>query len=205
MANNNAPFGLRPRKYLNGAPYNGQCREYFVTGSVGAIFIGDPVMLAGSANTAEFAGNQPGSLATVIPALDGDADPIVGVCVGVKAVTRDSVPYREDSTDRIIEVADDPNIIFEVQADAGGTALAATDVGAYAVLQAAAGSTVTGMSGWALDTAVTAVNNDPSYQLQIMGFSNDVRNEIGAYARVEVIINNHAYAQAADAGRATAA
>lgn len=205
MANTNAPFGLRPRKYLNGAPYNGQCRSYFATGASGAIFPGDPVIIAGSSNTAEFAGHQPGTLPTVTVALDGDADPITGVCVGVQAVTRDSVPYREDSTDRIILVADDPNIIFEVQADAGGTALAATDVGAYAVLQAAAGSTVTGISGWALDTAVAPVNNDPSFQLLIMSFVDDVKSEIGAYARVNVIINNHAYAQAADAGRATAA
>lgn len=205
MSNVNAPFGLRPVRYLSGAPYNGQARAYFATGASGAIYIGDPVMIAGAANTAEFAGYAPGTLATVAVASDGDGDPITGVCVGVLATNRDSVPYRENSTDRIIMVADDPNIIFVGQCDTAGTDWAGTDVGSYANMLVGTGSTVTGLSGWTLDTSDAPDTNDPSNQLLILGLHSAPDNAIGEYARWEVLINNHAFAQAADAGRATGA
>src|SRR5688572_26923306 len=135
MANTNAPFGLRPVRYLDGRPYNGAVDYYFATGATGVIAIGDPVVEAGSANSAEVNGFPPGSLPTCTIALDGDGDPITGVCVGVLPATRDSLTYREDSTDRVIAVARGPDLIFEVQADATGTALAVTDVGLHACLK----------------------------------------------------------------------
>jgi hypothetical protein len=203
MANVNAPFGMRPIRYLDGRPYNGAVDHYFVTGATGAIYVGDPVVEAGAANTTEVLGFPPGSLQTATVGLAGDNDTLTGVCVAVLPTNRDSTPYRVDSTDRVIAVARGPDLIFEVQADAGGTALAGANVGLHAVLAAGSGSTVTGQSGWALDTA-TAPADDPSYQLKILSFSKNPKNEIGAYAVVEVLINNHMNAQVADGGRATA-
>jgi hypothetical protein len=153
LANVNAPFGLRPVRYVDGRPYNGAVEYYFATGATGVIRPGDPVVEAGSANTAEFQGYAPGTLPTCTVALDGSGDPITGACVAVLPVTRDSLIYRETSTDRIIAVARGADLIFEVQADAGGTALAATDVGQFAVLKAA--TTATLRSDWTLDTSVT--------------------------------------------------
>lgn len=205
MANVNAPFGLRPLRYASGLPYNGAFKEYFATGATGAIFKGDPVVLAGSANTAEVQGRGPGTLPTVTVALDGAGDPILGVCVGVLPVTRDSTPYRENSTDRIILVVDDPNLVFEVQCDALGTAFAATDIGAMTNLIVGSGNTSTGLSGWVLDTAGSApVANQASWQVLLVGFSPAIDNEIGAYARMLVMINNHQLANIGDAGRFTA-
>jgi hypothetical protein len=201
MANTNAPFGLRPIRYMDGRPYNGAVTLMFATGATGVIRPGDPVVESSSSNTAEVRGNAAGTLPTCTIALDGDNDTISGVCVAVMPVTADSLTYRETSTDRIIAVAQGPDLLFEVQADAGGTALAATDVGLHAVLKA--GTTSTLRSDWVLDTAVTPAN-DPSYQLRIMGFSKGVKSEIGAYAVVEVLINNHMLAQVNDAGRSTA-
>jgi hypothetical protein len=201
LANTNAPFGLRPVRYLDGRPYNGAVDYYFATGATGVIRPGDPVVEAGSANTSEFQGYAPGTLPTCTIALDGDGDPITGVCVAVLPVTRDSLIYRETSTDRIIAVARGPDLVFEVQADAGGTALAATDVGLHACLKVA--TTATLRSDWTLDTSDTPAN-DPSNQLKILGFGKGVKNEIGAYAVVEVLINNHMLANVDDAGRATA-
>lgn len=203
MANTNAPFGLRPVRYVDGRPYNGAVDYYFATGASGAIYIGDPVIAAGSANTSEVNGFPPGSLPTCGIASDGDGDPITGVCVGVVADTRDSTPYRVDSTDRIIAVARGHDLVFEVQADAGGTALAATDVGLHGNLKVGTGSTVTGVSAWTFDTADPPAN-DPSNQLKILGFSKRNNTEIGAYAVVEVLINNHELANVDDAGRSTA-
>ena len=202
MANTNAPFGLRPLRYLDGRPYNGAVEFYFATGATGAIRVGDPVIAAGAANTSEYMGWAPGTLPTCTVAADGSGDPITGVCVGVLPETRDSTTYRVTSTDRIIMVARGPDLVFEVQADALGTALAGADVGQFAVLKAA--TTATDMSDWTLDTSVTPATT-AGYQLKIMGFSKKPKNgEIGAYAVVEVLINNHELANIADGGRFTA-
>ena len=51
MANSNTPMGLRPVRHRNGAPYNGAATRYFVPASDGtALFLGDPVVVAGSAD-----------------------------------------------------------------------------------------------------------------------------------------------------------
>lgn len=203
MANINAPYGLRPARYASGAPYNGACNLYFATGATGAIYIGDPVVGAGSANTAEVQGHAAGTLPTVTVAADGDGDPILGVCVGVLAVTRDSTIYREDSTDRIIMVADDPNLVFTGQCDTAGTDWAATDVMAFANMLVGTGSTVTGLSGWTLDTTDGPDTADVSNQLRIMRLAPFPNNAIGEFAQWEVMINNHMLANVGDAGRFT--
>lgn len=201
MANVNAPFGMRPVRYLDGRPYNGAVDLYFATGATGVIRPGDPVVEAGSANSSEVQGYPAGTLPTCTVALDGDGDPLTGVCVSVLPVTRDSLPYRETSTDRIIAVARGPDLVFEVQADASGTALAVTDVGLHACLKV--GTTSTYISDWTLDTSDTPAN-DPSNQLKILGFSKNPAKEVGAYAVVEVLINNHILANVDDGGRMTA-
>lgn len=201
MANTNAPFGLRPVRYVDGRPYNGAVDLYFATGATGAIRPGDPVIAAGAANTTEVNGFPPGALPTCTVALDGSGDPITGVCVAVLPDTRDSTIYRVTSTDRVIAVARGADLIFEVQADAGGTALAGADVGQLAVLKAA--TTAVAQSDWTLDTSVTP-GTTAGYQVMIMGFSKNPKNEIGAYAVVEVLINNHQLANIADGGRLTA-
>lgn len=201
MANVNAPFGMRPVRYVDGRAYNGAVDLYFATGATGVIRPGDPVVEAGSANTTEVLGNPAGTLPTCTVSLDGSGDPITGVCVAVLPVTRDSLPYRETSTDRVIAVARGADLIFEVQADAGGTALAATDVGNFIVLKA--GTTATYISDWVVDTSVAPAST-AAYQLKLMGFSKNPIKEIGAYAVVEVLVNNHTLANIADGGRLTA-
>lgn len=205
MANTNAPFGMRPIRYVDGRPYNGAVDYYFATGATGVIRPGDPVVESGTANTASVesvAGTfPPGTLPTCTIALDGDGDPITGVCVAVVPTNRDSLVYRETSTDRVIAVARGPDLVFEVQTDAGGTALAATDVGLHGCLKVA--TTATDRSDWTWDTSDAAAN-DPSNQLKLLGFAKGPKNEIGAYAVVEVLINNHMLANVDDAGRSTA-
>ena len=203
MANVNAPYGLIPVRYASGAPYNGACNPYFATGATGVIAPGDPVVLAGSGNTSAFGDYGPGMLATVTVALDGDADVKLGVCVAVLSATNASLPYRETSTDRIIMVADDPNLIFRGQCNADSTAWAATDIGSYASLKVGTASTVTGKSAWTLDTTDVPDNNDPSNELLIMNLSRIPNNAIGAYAQWDVMINNHQLANVGDAGRFT--
>lgn len=205
MANTNAPFGLRPVRYVDGRPYTGAVEYYFATGATGAIRPGDPVVESGTTNTSEVictAGTFPaGTLQTCTIALDGSGDPITGVCVAVVPSTADSLTYRVTSTDRVIAVARGHDLIFEAQADAGGTALAAADVGQNVVLKAA--TTQTETSDWTVDTA-TAPNTTAGFQAKLMGFSKKPKNgDIGEYAVVELLINNHTLGNVTDAGRST--
>lgn len=204
MANVNAPFGLRPVRYLSGAPWNGQVQYYFATGASGVIGPGDPVKLAGSANTSEIKGFQAGTLPTVALASAGTGNEILGVCVGVLADTRDSLIYRETSTDRVIMVVDDPQVIFQCQEDGASTAFAATDVSQFVCLASGTGSTVTGQSAWTLATG-TAPNTTAGFQLMLMRLSAIPNNAIGQYAVWDVMINNHQLANIADGGRFTPA
>lgn len=190
MANVNAPYGLRPLRYASGAPYNGACNFYFATGATGAIFIGDPVIIAGSSNTDEVQGYPAGTLPTVTVATAGDGNLISGVCVGVLPVTADSTRYRVDSTDRIIMVADDlENLIFVGQTDTASTDWAATDVGSYANLLTGTGSTYSGLSGFTLDTTDDPDESDTSNQLRIIRLWPGANNAIGEFGQWEVMVN----------------
>lgn len=191
IANVNAPFGLRPVRYASGAPYNGAVNLYFATGATGAIFVGAPVIQTGLANTAEFMGYAPGTLPTVSPATAGDGNMIGGVCVAVLATDRDSTPYRVNSTDRIIAVADDPNLVFHGRTDDQGTDWAGADIGKYANLVGSGGSTVFGMSSMYLDTTDGPDAADVSNQLHIVKLASIQGNDIGDFSIWEVMITNH--------------
>lgn len=192
MANSDAPFGLRPMRHRNGAHYNGAANPYYVPSSYGtALFIGDPVVKTGTSNTSAVGEFQPGTLPEVNKATAGDGNAITGVVVGFKSPTpedNDNV-YNPASTERIALVCDDPDVVFEIQAD--GT-LAATDVGLNAVLiYTNSGDTNTGLSGVELDTTSDVPAADASNQLTIQRFVNRGDQEIGANSVVEVKINNH--------------
>jgi hypothetical protein len=186
MANADTPFGLRPVRYLSGAPYNGACNHYSTaTGDGTAIYLGDPVTLSGTSQTIN--GNI---YADVDQAATGDI--IVGVVIGVLPVTADSTIYRVGSTQRILLVADDPNLEFEIQEVSGGTALTANDLLLNANFVVAAGNTANGLSGVELNNATEAATN--TLDLLISGFVNRVDNAIGEHAKWYVRINRHQYA-----------
>jgi len=190
MANPNAPFGMRPVRYLNGSPWNGQARAYFVPSTnSNAMFIGDPIVADKLGNATEFMGFPPGSLTRAKLAAAGDTELVRGVIVGVMPETRDSTIYRPASVNSVIWVADDPNLVFHVRDDGAGTP-AETWAGANAVLASGTGSTVTGQSGWVLDGSDTPAA-DASNTLLILGLANMPNNELGDYAIWEVIINQH--------------
>lgn len=186
MANADTPFGLRPTRYLSGAPYNGAVKTYSTAAGDGtAIYIGDPVTLSGTSQTIN------GSVyLDVDQAATGDI--ITGVVVGVVPVTRDSTIYRAASTQRLLLVADDPNLEFEIQEVSGGTALTANDAGLNANFVVAAGSTANGQSGVELNNATEAATN--TLDLLITGFVNRADNEIGEHAKWLVRINRHQFA-----------
>lgn len=202
MANDNAPFGLRPVRNRNGSPWNGQTRMYYVDAAddATALFVGDPVVAIGDSNDVELFGCPPGSLSSVVIATAGDGNAITGVITGVVPATADSLPYRAASTQRVVYVCDDPNVVFEIQDEGAGTALTADAPQLNAVLKAGTGNTNTGQSGWILETNSDPPAADASNQLLILGLSKRILpggNALGAYAVWEVLINQHTQVQPA--------
>jgi hypothetical protein len=171
-------IGLQPVRYKSGAPYNGAANTYYVPDTdVNAMFIGDPVLIAGSGDV--------NGVSSVTLAAAGDR--ITGVIVGFTTNPNDTTDgaietgYKPASTEAYVLVADDPSLLFEAQADA---AMAAADIGLNADLVAAAGSTVTKKSGYLIDDATKATT---TAQVRIVGFSQRVNNTVGSADAVMLV------------------
>ena len=189
MANVDSPFGLRPVRY-NDEDVN----IYYVNDSTNAVFIGDPVFAAGTADSNGI--EEVNRAGTVDDTTPSNNSPIVGVVVGIasdKAGTqlRDDTLYLAAGSTGYALVCDNPDVLFEIQEDSAGGALAAAAVGGNYNLELAAGSTVTGLSGVEIDSSVTAATNSASANVRIAGLARRVDNAIGTNARWEVKIVNH--------------
>lgn len=189
MANTDRCAGLKPVKYLNGAPWNGKARMYYIPATDStAVFVGDAVKSAGSADAL-------GKYATV--AQVAAAGIIRGVVIGFSDqphVAFDTTnlyrSYRPASTAMYCLVVDDPNVIFEVQEDNGANDIAATMVGLNIDLIVGSGDTASGKSGMELDSSSTA---STTLQCRILGLVDREDNAMGAHAKWEVLINEHEF------------
>jgi hypothetical protein len=197
MANIDSPSGLRPVRHKSGAPYNGAANPYFIPSGYGtALYIGDPVLKTGTSNTAEVtvpgAGKFGiGTMPEINKAAAGDANRVTGVIVGFAPLATDlNKPYNPASTERVALVCDDPDIVFEIQADG---AIPAASIGLNAVfIYTHSGSTTTGRSGVELDTTSDVPAADASNQMLILRAVNREDNDTTlAYAKVEVMLINH--------------
>ena len=185
MANADTPMGLRPVRYVGGAPYNGAARLYSTaTGDGTAFGIGDLVKITGAGQMIN--GNV---YQDVAKAASGDV--FTGVCVGCFPDTRDSTLYRAGATQRLVWVADDPNLLFMAQEGSSGTAFTANDIGLNCNVSVAAVNTTTGISASLLDNASEANTN--TLDLKIVDFVNRPDNEIGYSAKWLVRINRHRF------------
>lgn len=185
MPNASTPNGAVPVRTLTG-PYNGSTNAYSTAAGDGTLLgIGDFVKLAGTSQTVGEA-----TYSDVTRAATGDV--CVGVVTSVVPATRDSTVYRAASTLTIVNVADDPQLLFEIQESAGGTALATADIGLNADFVVGTASTVTGLSATTLNNATEATTN--TLDLKIVGMVNKPNNEVGASAKWIVKINRHQFA-----------
>jgi len=190
MPNSNRASGFSPVRYLNGAAWNGAATLYSIVASYGTeLAIGDPVISSGTANSDGVAGI----------ALAAATGAVRGVIVGLgKGPNMMANPSNLDTTKRPANdaaawyamVVDDPNVLFELQEESNGTALAATEVGMNTVpLLATAG---TYASGWLLRSASGATPaTTATLQLRLMGLSQKRDNAFGAYAKWLVKFNVH--------------
>lgn len=162
MPNLNKPFGLRPKKYLNGAPWNGQANLYFVHPSnTNVIFVGDLVIYdttnGGSGATTQFPG-QP-AIAKYVAGTARTRGVVVGFLpepdFSQNADVSYARKYRLASTARWALVVDDPMVLFEVQEVNSGTPLTVAEIGLNVEITnsgaTTGGNTSTGMSSMVID------------------------------------------------------
>lgn len=179
MANGDTAFGLKPVRMLDGTPFTGSVDVFYLPSTVAtAAYIGDPVKLAGSADSA--------GVASV--ALCAATDTITGAIVGFTDAASMSLGYGAASTVRYPLVAHGQDVLFEIQEDSVGGALAADDIGLNADIIVAAGSTYTKKSGVELDTSTKATT--ATLGLRIRGLAQRPDNAIGANAKVLVSLND---------------
>jgi hypothetical protein len=220
MANTNAPFGLRPVCYLNGAPWNGQARRYYVPSSdTFAYYMGDVV--SSVANGSTLNGSSAVELTTHAGSrgaawTTGDTqNPLArGVVVGfgtALATPQGSIPVGADprnldiayvpatkTYDYYLWVVDDPNVIFEAQTDT----IANTAFNKNAPLYVAAAPTAPNNQSASYVQGGSA-NAGSGYPLKIMGAPNYPTNSLltpGTYAVVYVMINLHELKSSGTAG-----
>jgi hypothetical protein len=196
MANVNSPFGLRPVRLLSGSPWNGAANLYFVRSDYATdLFIGDPVVRSGAADTYE-GRTRP----NVVRASFGATNQLTGAVVGFEPTpTIIADGYGRASTFRQVLVADNPELLFEIQEDADGGAIANASIGLNANLVTGAGSIYHKKSGVMLDSS--SAGADATYQLRIQELVQREDNEAAtAYAKFLVMINLHTNRLGAVAG-----
>jgi hypothetical protein len=196
MATTLAPYGLRPVNLLGGQSYAGSTRLYAISPSYAtSIQFGDPVLIINTGSTPAALRGYLGRFNTNTGAgqilSTGGGFGFVGVFVGCTftdpvygKVFRQNYGASNPATDIQAYVVDDPDALFQIQAD---DTLALTALGCNAALiQTVAGSSGVNInSGVALDASSIATTN--TLPLRIVDFVT-----VGdAYTDVIVRINTH--------------
>jgi hypothetical protein len=193
MAATATPYGMKPVKLIGSQPFAGAIREYPMTAnSATAIFNGDMVNI--NSGTAK--------AVTATPTTTwGSTTTPIGVCVGVRytdATSKQEVHSQyfpangitTGHTNVFIKVVDDPDCIFQIQADGS---VAATVLGGNAEVVFTAGSTTTGNSKLALKSSTVALT--ATFALRVVGFVDTPGSAVGdAYTDCYVKFNQGVHA-----------
>jgi hypothetical protein len=191
MANANRPSGFIPVQYLGGAEWNGQARLYSIAAAYAtALYIGDPCISSGTSNAdgvqGIVLGAATGALRGVIVGL-GTKEGLIANPAGLDITYR---PAAATTNDWYAMVVDDPNVLFEIQEHANGTALTAAEIGLNQISVAGTGNGF--VSGWTLASTTDATAaTTATLQLRLMGLVRRQGNAFGAYAKHLVKINVH--------------
>lgn len=168
MANPNTPYGLRPYASQSGSPYNGSVRVYYVpVGNSTALYLGDPVMSVTNSSD----GN---GVPTVAIATAAGGAFVLGAFMGIAnnagqatiPLLQSQTPFLAVSQAAYVYVSDDPYLLYAIQEDSLGGAMASGAAGRNADLIAGSGSTVTSQSGWQLDSSTLQTTS--TLQLRII-------------------------------------
>lgn len=186
MANTDAPRGAVPIKHLDGSPYNGAFTEYLIADTYNTtIYFGDFVKMTATGYVELAAAGN-----TILGVFQGcDYRDANGNVVFSKYWPASTSTFNSEGAKA--RVIDAPDVIFEMQQDSDTNTPAQADIGTNAdFISTHTGSTLTGLSKEEVDTSTctTATAN-----LRILRFVPRADNEVGNYAKVEVLINEHFY------------
>lgn len=197
MASTAAPYGLKPVNLIGGQPFAGSTRQIKIaSGYATNIFNGSIVSIV-AAGTIEIV-TTIGSNSSVFPA--GTIGIFVG-CSYTDPNTKQKLfsqyfPTGTVASDAVAYIVDNPETVFQVQADAS---VAQAGLGANAPLAAvqstSTGSTVTGNSTTALDATVAQTTQG----FRVVGFVNSPNSQVGdSFTDVLVKFNiaQHSYTNA---------
>lgn len=191
MATTSAPYGLRPVNLLGGQSFAGSTRLYSIpSGYAVSIQTGDPVIITNTGSTRGTIARMNATTTATTVTSTGGGFGFVGVFMGCTytdpvfgKIFRQTYPASTVASDIQAYVADDPDQVFQIQAD---EALSQTALGCNAsLIQTVAGSSGYVASGLGLDASSIATTN--TLPLRIVDFVT-----IGdAFTDVLVRINTH--------------
>jgi hypothetical protein len=191
MAATSAPYGLNPINLLGGQGFAGSTRLYAIpSGYAVNIQNGDPVIITNTGSTRGTIARMNGTTTATTVTSTGGGFGFVGVFVGCTytdpvfgKIFRQTYPANTVASDIQAYVVDDPDALFQVQANGS---LSQTALGCNAALiQTVAGSSGYQTSGLSLQASSVATAN--TLPLRIVDFVT-----IGdAFTDVVVRINTH--------------
>jgi outer membrane protein assembly factor BamB len=189
MANKDSAFGCKPVRMMGGSPYSGgQSRYRIASGVTTPLFQGDLVtqLTAGVLGRHVATGTVP-----IVGVFNGVSytDPTTG-----EQVFKNTYPGSISASDIIANIIDDPNVVFEVQAD--DTFPVADLFGNFDIVDGSpVGDTKSGRSNMELD--VTTGNTTATLPLKALDVSQDPDNSDVASANTNVlcVIQNHIMGQ----------
>lgn len=211
MANVNAPFGARPVGSLTGAPYMGRVTRYYIVSTdpnpyyegdivitaAGADASGVPAAILDTAGTATERGIVVGVEAAGLVYPPGAVPSLGGTGINV-LTTQVSIPATKNQ-DYYIYVADDPNVIFFMQADSASTNQVASKANYNASFTQAAPSTAT-MPLSASVIGGATINTTNTLNIKLMGLAQIPGNGFGAYGIYVCMFNLHELSGAGTTG-----
>jgi hypothetical protein len=198
MATVQGPYGLQPINKIGGAQFSGSTRMYPIpSGYAVTIQTGDPVVFTTTgSNRGTIARANGTTTATTVTT----AATLVGVFMGVMYTDtaigptfRQNWPAGTVTADAFAYVLDDPDALFQVQAD-GAVPLTALGTNA-ALIQVRAGTLVNNqVSGLALQASSVATT--ATLPLRVVDFVRGPTSNPGdAYTDVVVRLNTHFHRQ----------
>ena len=163
MANATANYGLVP--YMNlqtGSTFFPSITCHTAVGYSTALFIGDPVILAGS-------GSPLNADPTVKIAVEASSTNLFGVVVGVDATGPDGLSTKHSAADTATTVQVVPFLpgyLFRINSN-DDSSLSLNEIGLGFDLKSGTGDSLTGRSGWSLDDNTGATTG---VQLRLIRF-----------------------------------
>lgn len=203
----NAPQGLQPYSMVTGACWNQQTTPYAIASGFGTnLFQGDPVIFDDNGGvppgtgTLERGGNASSPYLGVFWGVQyRDAN---GTLINSPYWPANTVTWNPGGSGNVAATAfiiDDPNVVYNIQCTGTGAVTGSVDtirrqdIGYnYAITFATNGSTVSGLSGAALNLATQATT--AALSLKLIGLTPAINNAFSqTFNNGLVIINNHVF------------